>query len=101
MRQDGHEVSYVAELIPSASDEVVLEMSNEEGLLLVTADKDFGELVFRQRQAHHGVVLIRLEGLRPETKAAAVSAAISRHAEEMGANFVVVAPGTVRIRRSI
>lgn len=47
LRRDEHAVSYVAEMSPSISDDVVLQQASAAGLLLVTADKDFGELVFR------------------------------------------------------
>ena len=69
LRQAGHQVFYVAEMDPSISDERVLELANEQGALLITADKDFGELVFRLGRIHAGAVLLRLAGLAPDTKA--------------------------------
>ena len=45
LRQDTHDVLYVAELAPSVTDEEVLREANARGAVLVTADKDFGELV--------------------------------------------------------
>jgi predicted nuclease of predicted toxin-antitoxin system len=50
LRQDGHEVLYIAEMEPSIEDDLVLERANERSALLVTADKDFGELVFRDKR---------------------------------------------------
>jgi uncharacterized protein (DUF433 family) len=52
----------VVELEPSIPDDVVLARSNEAEAIRLTADKDFGELVFRQRRVTTGVVLIRLAG---------------------------------------
>ena len=63
LRQDDHDVMYVAELAPSIPDEEVLREANGRSAVLVTADKDFGELVFRQGAMHSGVVLLRLAGL--------------------------------------
>lgn len=48
LRQSGHQVWYVAELEPGISDNVVLDLANRERAILLTADRDFGELVFRQ-----------------------------------------------------
>jgi hypothetical protein len=45
---DGHQVAYVAEMSPGITDEVVLRQSRVAESLLITAGKDFGELVFRQ-----------------------------------------------------
>ena len=56
LREDGHTVSYIAELTPSIDDDAVLRQANQSGSLLITADKDFGELVFRMRRVHAGVV---------------------------------------------
>ena len=69
LRQDGHDVVYVAELSPSIPDEEVLQQTNARRAVLVTADKDFGELVFRQGLVHSGVILLRLAGLTNATKA--------------------------------
>ena len=63
LRLDGHSVQYVAEMLPGVSDEIVLELANRERSLLLSVDKDLGELVFRQRRLMPGVVLIRLAGL--------------------------------------
>ena len=62
LRQDGHHVLYVAEFAPSIDDETVLEQANQNGALLITEDKDFDEIVFRQGRIHTGVVLIRFDG---------------------------------------
>ena len=50
----------MAEMAPGIMDEVVLSESRNSQSVLITADKDFGELVFRQRQASTGVLLVRL-----------------------------------------
>ena len=47
LRQQGFNVLCVSEEFPSKDDEYVLEMANSTGRLLITSDKDFGELVYR------------------------------------------------------
>ncbi len=47
LRQDRHRVLYVAELDPGISDQAMLSLANQDMALLLTADKDFGEMVFR------------------------------------------------------
>ena len=101
LRADNHSVLYVAELAPGISDDDVLQRANRSGALLVTADRDFGELVFRLRRIHGGVVLIRLAGLSPEAKANAVSRALADRGNELLYAFSVISPGSVRIRRPI
>ncbi len=99
LRQDGHDVVYVAELSPSITDEEVLQEANARTAVLLTADKDFGELVFRQGLVHSGVVLLRLAGLANATKAEIVAEVCRDRAAELVGAFSVVSPGQVRIRR--
>ena len=99
LRADGHDVLYVAEMAPGIDDEKVLARANELGALLVTLDKDFGELVFRQRRLTAGVLLIRLAGMPSERKQQATVAAIKVHGEEMAGSFTVMGPRKIRIRR--
>ena len=98
LRQEGHDVLYVAEMEPGISDDDVLEAANQHGALLLTADKDFGELVFRLNRLSKGVVLLRLAGLSPEAKARAVSSTVREHGSELSDAFSVLSPGMVRIR---
>jgi predicted nuclease of predicted toxin-antitoxin system len=90
----------IAEMAPGIADDEVLEIANERGALLLTSDKDFGELVYRQRQLTSGVILIRVAGLSPTRKAEIVTSAIGQHSEELPNAFSVVTPATVRIRRA-
>ncbi len=99
LRDEGHTVLYVLEMEPSISDDEVTWRANQEFALLLTADKDFGELVFRQRHIIYGAVLIRLAGLSPQRKAEVVAIAIQEHADELAQNFTVITPGAVRIRK--
>ena len=69
LRAAGHEVLFVAEISPGIADRAVLEIARREEALLLTADKDFGELVFRNREPHRGVLLIRSLERSPERNA--------------------------------
>ncbi|MFO0965894.1 MAG: DUF5615 family PIN-like protein [Gemmataceae bacterium] len=101
LRQDGHDVGYVAELSPSITDEEVLSDANSRNALLLTGDKDFGELVYRLGRVHAGVVLIRLAGLLLPLKADIVATVLRDHAAELAGAFTVISPGAVRIRRPL
>jgi len=98
LRDDGHDVLAVAEMAPSIRDETVLAQANQREDLLLTGDKDFGELVFRQHRVTAGVVLIRLAGLSAGAKAGIVSTAMREHGTELLHAFTVISPGMVRIR---
>jgi predicted nuclease of predicted toxin-antitoxin system len=84
---------------PGISDDIVLELANREHALLLTADKDFGELVFRLRRIASGIVLIRLSGLSKTSKVEIVSHAINEHENQLLGAFTVISPTAIRIRK--
>ncbi|MCX9026071.1 MAG: DUF5615 family PIN-like protein [Candidatus Methanoperedens sp.] len=101
LRHEGFDVRYIAETDAGISDDEVLDLANSEESLLLTADKDFGELVFRLKKITVGVVLIRLAGLTPERKAKIVVETINKHGTELLNAFSVVTIGAIRIRHEI
>jgi predicted nuclease of predicted toxin-antitoxin system len=80
VRDAGHDVLWVKESMAGATDHEVLTRAEQEGRLLVTFDKDFGELAVRTGlPASSGVVLLRLRGDSPEAdNARAIAALTSR-----------------------
>jgi predicted nuclease of predicted toxin-antitoxin system len=99
LRRAGNEVEYIAETLPGANDPEVLERANRGSAVLVTADKDFGELAYRRRQQNAGVVLLRLSGLTQERKVAIALQVFADHSEEFADAFSVVTETGVRVRR--
>ena len=98
LREDGHEVIYIAETQSGASDNAVLTKANLQQAVLLTSDKDFGDLVFRQHLISSGIVLLRIAGLSQERNAAIVAEAIRKHGAAMPGAFAVLTPRTIRIR---
>ena len=99
LREDDHAVLYVTEMDPGISDDEVLDKAEKGSAILITADKDFGELVFRQQRITKGVVLVRLAGLLPSKKAEIASTMIKKHLDAIQNAFSVISPNTIRIRR--
>ena len=99
LRRDGHTVLYVVDLAPGITDHEVLQRANNDEALLLTNDKDFGEMAFRQRLIHQGVILLRLKGTSVQTCADILSNAILKHGPEMTQCFTVISTGQLRIRR--
>ena len=93
----GHDVVSVRDRDPGASDDALLALAHEENRILVTEDKDFGELVFVRRQPHPCIV--RFVEMRVVEKVAAMRELIERHADAMREDALIVATrGRVRIR---
>lgn len=99
LRLDGHDVYEIADAEPSISDDEVLERARERSAVLITADKDFGDLVNRQRLLHTGVILIRFAGASANVKARILATVVREHSSEMPGAFCVVTGTSIRIRR--
>ncbi|HEX5153543.1 MAG TPA: DUF5615 family PIN-like protein [Parafilimonas sp.] len=99
LRNAGFDVVYILETNPSADDDFILSLANAQQRILLTQDKDFGELVFRLKQLHYGVVLIRLHGYKPEVKAEITTSVLSQHKNELAKAFTVIQPNAIRIRK--
>jgi predicted nuclease of predicted toxin-antitoxin system len=97
----GHDVTAVAHDYPgSLSDGEVLNLAHDEKRILITNDRDFGELVFRRQLPHAGVVLFRLRSVELASKMAGLQAALEAHGAdlEQGA-FLVISERSMRLRR--
>ena len=99
LRNQTHEVFSVFEQARGMSDDDVLQKAHQENWILVTNDKDFGEKIFRQRQPHSGVVLLRLADERPESKIAVMSKLLQDYSDQLANAFVVVTSHQVRFGR--
>lgn len=100
LRQEGHQVVYIAEDSPSITDDDVLRIASAQNAVLLTSDKDFGELVFRLNRTSHGVVLSRFEGLPADTKATLIANVFREHGHELLFAFTVITPKSIRIRKT-
>lgn len=99
LRQNGYDVLYIAESFPSISDTEVLQIALNESAILLTKDKDFGELIFKLKFPHKGIVLVRLgENMSSIHKAEIILKAFQKHFEEFKGHFSVIDEEFIRIR---
>ena len=98
LRAAGHDVLFVAEMDPGISDSDVLDQANREHRVLLTNDKDFGELAFLQRQTRHGIVLFRLQSESIVLKQDRLFQLLTAHAAALPLSFTVVTDARVRLR---
>ena len=97
LRHSGHDVAWILTEAPSSRDRDILIRATAEDRVLVTADKDFGELAFRSdMQAPSGVVLLRVRGSSSSRVAQIVAAAIESR-DDWSGHFSVVENHRVRM----
>ena len=98
LRALGHDVLIVRDRDPRLPDADILTWAVVDGRLVVTIDKDFGELVFRSKQIHVGVLLLRLDDARNAEKVRVVEEIFNNHADQLPGCFSVYLDGRLRIR---
>ncbi len=98
LRQQGHDVAWILEEAPGSPDPDVLERAQRDMRVVVTFDKDFGELAFRRGLAASvGVVLFRITLTSSEQAARVAMAAFASRTEWAG-QFAVVEDDRIRLR---
>lgn len=99
LRSDGHDVLYIKEAAPGTDDATVLSMAFDQERLLLTEDKDFGELVVRLGLPARGIVLIRINPAQTDTKLARFRAVASSAEERLAGCLTVIDERKTRFRR--
>lgn len=93
----GHDVVSAADGDPDPGDDEILARAHAGRRILVTLDKDFGELAIVHRRPHSGI--IRLVGYSARKQAAACEQVLVTHGEALIAGGIVtLEPGRVRVR---
>src|ERR1700679_1771331 len=68
LRESGIEVIAIIKEKPGIDDDDVLKFAASLNTILITEDKDFGELTFRLRKRNHGIILLRFGGIPIQEK---------------------------------
>ncbi|MBK7410052.1 MAG: DUF5615 family PIN-like protein [Saprospirales bacterium] len=98
LREDGYEIEAIVEINPSIDDEEVLNLANEMEAILLTEDKDFGELTYRLKKPNKGIILIRMSGIQIEEKIEKVSQVLENYLQDLRGKFTVISKDKVRIK---
>jgi predicted nuclease of predicted toxin-antitoxin system len=97
LREAGHDVVAIAEVAKGATDDQVLGQALDAKRVLITEDRDFGELVYARGRSSAGVILVRFHSRARRAKVASVVEAVSKLGSRLEDAFTVVEPGRVRI----
>jgi predicted nuclease of predicted toxin-antitoxin system len=98
LRGDGHDVVYATESLRGETDEALLTRAFSDGRVLLTEDKDFGELVYRLRRPTRGIVLLRFDVADRALKIPRLRYLLQQQGERLPGAFVVLEVDKVRIR---
>jgi predicted nuclease of predicted toxin-antitoxin system len=97
LKDNNQEVFSVFDDWRGATDEAILFKCLVENFILITSDKDFGEMVYRQKKVHKGVILLRCEPNKFSKKIEVLEKLLQNYGNKLENNFVVVTNEKVRI----
>lgn len=98
LRGAGHDVLFILESKPGATDDEVLALAFDEQRIIVTEDKDFGELVYRLKRPAHGIILIRINVINRNLKWPRFQKLIDTYLDRCSGRFVVIDENKFRFR---
>lgn len=98
LRVGGHDVLWIREEVPGSTDIEVMALAHSEGRILITFDKDFGELAFHTKQPPaRGIILFRVPMLSSAYIVKALVKVIGSRDDWEG-HFAVVEEDRIRIK---
>ena len=89
----------MSDIAPGDDDDLVIGRAHSTGLILITQDRDFGDLAIARSLPVLGVVLVELERLSLPLQVQRLSACLDAERDNLIGSFLVVEPGRVRRRR--
>ncbi len=99
LREAGHDVLAIVEILPAAADLEVIKLALEEKRILLTEDKDFGQLVHAHGQKIHAVVFMRYPARVRKNLSRDIVRLAKFHGRKLAGCFVVVEPARIRFSR--
>jgi predicted nuclease of predicted toxin-antitoxin system len=98
LRAAGHDVIWVRETMAGASDEAVSQSAEEDGRILLTADKDFGEIRVRLGRGVPGIILLRYPPRAWSAATDSLNRLLALAEGDLRGRVVVLSPGRARFR---
>ncbi len=98
LRSAGHDVLNVHDIDPRMPDDEVILLAHSEGRVLITNDKDFGDLVFHRAAQAPGVLLLRFGGEKGRNKGPTVVRILATMGDRLRGAFTVASRKGIRSR---
>ena len=94
----GHDVDYIGLERSGITDEQVIDIAKQKKGIILTADKDFGELTYRLFLFNYGIIFYRLSGCSNDEKKKIILNAFENYGDKFANNFTVITKSGIRLR---
>ncbi|MBI4686173.1 MAG: DUF5615 family PIN-like protein [Nitrospirae bacterium] len=96
LSEDGYDIKWIPNYDCEITDENLLNLANKEKRILITNDKDFGELIFLQEKLSTGIILIRIKGQKTKEKLSLVKKLLKNYSHKLLNHFTVITEKKIR-----
>lgn len=98
LKENGYDVKSARDINPKAKDSEILKFAVNEDRMVITMDKDFGELVYNSGKLHSGVMILRLEDANGDQKVKIVKKILTEYSDKIKNKFCVFQDERLRIK---
>ncbi len=98
LRDAGHDVVSVAEFAPQTEDYRIVDQARREHRIVLTEDKDFGEITFKDQRETFGIVLLRFTLQLWQPKSRRLAEVIASQGDALARQFTVIDEARVRVQ---
>lgn len=94
-----YDVKAVRQINSRMTDQEVIRIASQEDRIIITMDKDFGELVYHSMKKNHGVLLLRMGDATADEKRKILENIMKNHEDKLENHFCVYQNGRFRIKK--
>jgi len=100
LRNLGYNTLSVAESFPSLDDKTILSIAYKENRIVITNDKDFGELIYKLQLPHKGIILFRLFEENYQSKEDKLQLILKKFKSKLQNTFTTISKNKIRFKKS-
>ncbi len=90
LNEKGFDIKWVTNIDKRMPDDRVCELANSEQRIIITNDKDFGDIVFYQKKIAYGIILLRVKGQKSAEKIVVLDKLLENYQDKIANHFVVL-----------
>jgi len=99
LKESNYDIKSIRQIDHRMKDSQILRLANDEERIVITMDKDFGELIFNSGLSHYGVLLLRLDDSNGEEKVEVIKEILTKYESSLRNNFCVYQNSRLRIKK--
>ncbi len=99
LRAKKFDVFSIAETVPSLDDTSILKLATTQKRIIITSDKDFGNLIFKIKLSSAGIILFRMDDQSARRKIEIIDVLLQEYLGKISGNFLVISDSKIRIRK--